>query len=186
MAGQPQTLKEAIEYFSNPANCITYVLARRWPNGVSCPTCGSTEVHFLAKQLRWECRQKHRKRQFSAKAGTIFEDSRLGLDKWLCAIWMIANRENGVSPCEIHRSLSVTRKTAGFMLRRIRMALPGAGRKLSDVSEAGTLMDAQRASALWMPLRVELSARSNPGTRRVPTLGSRQGCCTSGSCSLNL
>lgn len=170
MAGQPQTLKEAIEYFSNPANCITYVLAMRWPNGVSCPTCGSTEVHFLAKQLRWECRQKHRKRQFSAKAGTIFEDSRLGLDKWLCAIWMIANCENGVSPCEIHRSLCVTRKTAGFMLRRIRMALQETDKKFSDLSALRTELNTHHASALWMPLTAKLSASSNPRTRRVPTL----------------
>lgn len=170
MAGQPQTLKEAIEYFSNPANCLRYVLATRWPNGVTCPTCGSTEVHFLAKQFRWECRQKHPRRQFSAKGGTIFQDSRIGLDKWLCAIWMIGNCKNGVSPREIHSSLCVTRKTAGFMLQRIRTALPGAGRKFSDLSELGTGMDRQRASALWMPLTVELLGKSNPRTRRVPSV----------------
>lgn len=167
MAAQPQTLKEAIEYFSHPANCLRYVLATRWPNGVSCPACGSTEVHFLAKQFRWECRQRHPKRQFSAKRGTIFEDSRIGLDKWLCAIWMIANSENGVSPREIHRSLCVTPKTAEFMLQRIRLALPGAGRKLSDLTELKTEMD---ASALGMPPMLALLARSNPATRRLPSL----------------
>jgi len=129
MAAKPQTLQEAIAYYSNPANCLGEMLSMRWPDGVACPTCGSKEVHFLANQLRWVCRQKHSKRQFSLKVGTIFENSRIGLDKWLCAIWMIANYQSGVSSCEIHRSLGVTQKTAGFMLHRIRLAPAADWRK---------------------------------------------------------
>jgi hypothetical protein len=57
------------------------------------------------------------------KVGTIFEDSPIGLDKWLGAIWMIANAKNGVSSYEMHRALGVTQKTAWFMLHRIRLAM---------------------------------------------------------------
>ena len=62
-------------------------------------------------------------RQFSAKTGTIFEDSPLGLDKWLAAVWMITNDKNGISSYEIHRGLGVTQKTAWFMMHRVRKAM---------------------------------------------------------------
>lgn len=121
MVNEPKTLQEAIVYFSNPDNALEYAASRRWPHGVSCPTCGSTDVRFLAKQRRWECKHgDHAKKQFSVKVGTVMEDSAIGLDKWLTAMWMIANCKNGVSSYEIKRDLGVTQKTAWFILHRIR------------------------------------------------------------------
>ena len=116
------TLQEAIQYFSTPENCLNYFVSRRWPSGVVCPICGSREVIFLASQSRWQCRGKHPKRQFSAKVGTIFEDSPLGLDKWLAAMWLIANCKNGISSYEIARDLGITQKSAWFLDHRIRLA----------------------------------------------------------------
>ena len=96
----------------------------RWPGGeVKCSTCGRDDVRFIPTRRIWECRNKHQKRQFSVKVGTIFEDSPIGLDKWLATIWMIANAKNGVSSYEIHRSIGVTQKTAWFILHRIRLAM---------------------------------------------------------------
>lgn len=96
----------------------------RWPDGkVTCPTCGSEKVTYLAKQRRWKCYGKHPKPQFSVKVGTIFEDSPMGLDKWMMAMWMIANCKNGVSSCEIARDLGITQKSAWHMLQRIRLAM---------------------------------------------------------------
>lgn len=119
----PKTLQQAIIYFSDADNCLNYLVARRWPNGVECPTCGRTDVVFLAKQRKWQCKSTHQRRQFSVKVGTIFEDSPLGLDKWLTAVWMITNCKNGVSSYEIHRAIGVTQKTAWFMLHRVRLAM---------------------------------------------------------------
>ena len=119
----PKTLQEAIIYFGNLENCHDYMVARRFPNGVTCPTCGRDDVTFLAKQHKWQCKSAHNKRQFSVKVGTIFEDSPLGLDKWLTAIWMITNCKNGISSYEVHRALGVTQKTAWFMVHRIRKAM---------------------------------------------------------------
>lgn len=119
----PKTLQAAIVFFSSPENCLHYMAARRWPNGVICPTCGRTDVSFLAKQNKWQCKSAHAKRQFTVKVGTIFEDSPLGLDKWLTAVWMITNCKNGVSSYEIHRAIGVTQKTAWFMVHRIRVAM---------------------------------------------------------------
>jgi transposase-like protein len=120
---EPVTLTEAVVYFSDPDNCLTYLVARRWPNGVACPTCGSTNVGFIESRRMFQCRTRHPKAQFSAKLGTILEDSPLGLDKWLPAVWMLASNRNGVSSWELHRAIGVTQKTAWFMLHRIRLAM---------------------------------------------------------------
>jgi transposase-like protein len=120
---EPKTLQQAIIYFSNPENCLAYLVARRWPDGVTCPTCGRTDVSFLAKQQKWQCKSAHKQRQFSAKVGTIFEDSPLGLDKWLAAVWMIVNNKNCKSSYEMARDLGVTQKSAWFMEHRIRLAM---------------------------------------------------------------
>jgi transposase-like protein len=124
---EPQTLQEAIVYFSVPENCLNYLMARRpeWKDGPVCPRCGSSNVGFLKNQLRWQCSDRHPQRQFSIKVGTIMEDSPIGLDKWLAATWMILNCKNGISSCEIARALGVTQKTAWFLLHRIRLAQQG-------------------------------------------------------------
>src|SRR5260370_16816739 len=136
-AYEPKTLREAIIYFAIPENCLNYLVPRLWPDGVVCPRCGSSTVGFLKNQLRWQCSNRHPKRQFSVKVGTIFEDSPLGLDKWLPAMWLLHNSKNGVSSCEIARALGVTQKTAWFMLHRIRLSQQGkqGGGKLGSEVE---------------------------------------------------
>ena len=127
---EPRTLQEAIRYFSDPDNCLNYLVSRRWPDGVVCPTCGRKDVSFVAVRRVWQCKTRHPKSQFSVKVGTVFEDSPLGLDKWLPAIWLIANCKNGISSYELARDLGVTQKTGWFMLHRIRLAMQESGGKL--------------------------------------------------------
>ncbi len=111
-------------------------MARRWPNGVTCPRCGSANVLFLAKYNRWHCREKHNGPQFTLKTGTVMEDSPIGLDKWLMVMWQIVNSKNGISSCEVHRAIGITQKSAWFMDHRIRFALGmGPGAKLSGEVE---------------------------------------------------
>jgi transposase-like protein len=137
MEQEPTSLQEAIVYFANPDNCRDYVVVRRWPNGIICPTCGSNQVKFLANQNRWWCPNRHSQQQFSLKTGTIYEESPLGLDKWLMATWLISNCKNGVSSCEVARALNITQKTAWFMDHRISFSLGmGPGNKLSGQVEA--------------------------------------------------
>lgn len=123
MKNEPKTLQEAILYFSNPDNCREYLVARRWPEGVICPRCGGKNTTAQPKYNRWQCASHHERRQFTLKTGTIFEDSPIGLDKWLAAMWLIVNCKNGVSSYEIHRAIGVTQKSAWFMSHRIRLAL---------------------------------------------------------------
>jgi len=124
MSHEPTSLQEAIVYFSDSDNCIDYIAIRRWPNGVICPSCGSTKVsQFNTKRRTWKCGSHHQKREFSIKVGTIYEDSPIPLDKWLTATWMLTNCKNGVSSYEIARDVKVSQKAAWFMLQRIRLAM---------------------------------------------------------------
>ena len=138
MLDGPKTLLEAVQHFADQDNCIRYLAAKRWPNGiVHCPTCGSERVGFLEKQKRWQCSNRHAKRQFSIKVGTILEDSPIALEKWMPVLWLVANCRNGISSWEIHRDLGVTQKTAWFMLHRVRLAMQDdcKGGKLSGEIE---------------------------------------------------
>ena len=103
MEQEPRTLQEAIVYFSDPVNCRDYLVARRWPDGVTCPRCGSKDVLFLEKYNRWHCRAKHDAPQFTLKTGTIYEESPIGLDKWLTPIWQIVNCKNGMGVATLER-----------------------------------------------------------------------------------
>ena len=124
MSAKPKTLQQAIVYFNDPDNCLNFMIKVRWPDGiVTCPTCERDDVVFLKNQRKWQCKTVHHHRQFSVKVGTIFEDSPIGLDRWLVAIWMIANCKNGVSSYEVGRAIGVTQKSAWFMLHRIRLAM---------------------------------------------------------------
>ena len=124
MSAKPKTLQQAILYFANPDNCLAFMVKLRWPDGVVvCPTCEREDAVFLKNQRKWQCKNVHGHRQFSVKVGTIMEDSALPLDKWLVAIWMIANCKNGISSYEVGRALGVTQKSAWFMLHRIRLAM---------------------------------------------------------------
>ncbi len=132
----PATLMEAIQFFSDPLTCVQFFETLRWDDGVAiCPRCESKRTSFLSTRLMWKCLDC--KKQFSIKVGTIFEDSPIGLDKWLCAMFLIANCKNGVSSYEIARDIHVTQKTAWFMLHRIRHAMhTGTFNKLSGQVEA--------------------------------------------------
>src|SRR5579863_5559698 len=120
----PTTLQEAMIHFSDFENCKSFMMKLRWPDGiVRCPTCGSDNVAYLPNAKVFKCYERHARQKFSLKVGTIFEDSPLGLDKWLVVMWMLVNCKNGVSSWEIHRAIGVTQKSAWFMLQRCRLAL---------------------------------------------------------------
>lgn len=126
----PKTLLEAVKYFSDLDTATAFMAQIRWPKGVTCPVCAGKEVSYLSTRRTWKC--KACKKQFSVKVGTLMEDSPIGLDKWLAAIWLITNAKNGISSCEVARALGITQKSAWFLLHRIRLAMQeGSFEKLS-------------------------------------------------------
>lgn len=130
----PETLQEAIIKFSDPIYAHDVAVSLVWQNGPTCPHCGCVDHHFIANWFRFRCRGC--KKQYTVKVGTIFEDSPLGLDKWLTAMWMIANCKNGISSYEIHRAIGITQKSAWFVLHRIRVAMTtGTFKKMAGTVE---------------------------------------------------
>lgn len=168
---EPTTLQEAIIYFSNPDNCREYLVAHRWPDGVTCPRCGGKDVLFLEKYNRWHCRARHAAPQFTLKTGTIFEDSPVGLDKWLAAMWQIVNCKNGISSYEVHRAIGVTQKTAWFMDHRIRLALGMASSEmLSGEIEADETFIGGKARNMHLSKR-ERRITGTGGKDKVAVMG---------------
>jgi transposase-like protein len=138
----PKTLLEAITFFSNYENCRQFMISIRWADGVvRCPYCDATKLTYLEKARVYRCYGKHAKQKFSLKVGTIFEDSAIGLEKWLPAAWLISNCKNGISSYEVARALGITQKSAWHMLHRLREAMTdeagmiGGGSALVEIDE---------------------------------------------------
>jgi len=147
-------LLEAIRYFSDPIVCLETVSTAKWPKGPECPRCQSKRLSFLKTRLMWTCLDC--RKQFSVKVGTIFEDSAIGLDKWLVAMWLVANCKNGVSSYEVARDLKVTQRTAWFMLHRIRYAMHhGTINKMTGTVEADETFIGGKARNMHFGKRAE-------------------------------
>src|SRR5262245_13721830 len=154
----PKTLQEAVIHFADPKACEDALVAARWPRGVQCPHCGSSDVRRLETQKRWECKAKHPRRQFSAKVGTIFQDSPINLSKWFVAIWLISSAKNGISSYELAKAIGITQKSAWFVLHRIRLAMRAESfeRKFDGIVEADETFVGGRAKFMhkWRRDRV--------------------------------
>ncbi|OFW39356.1 MAG: hypothetical protein A3J29_02920 [Acidobacteria bacterium RIFCSPLOWO2_12_FULL_67_14b] len=173
-ANEPKTLREAILFFADYDNCRKAVEAIRWPDGkVTCPACGSENVTYLETQRRYKCYGKHAKAQFSLKVGTIFEDSALGFEKWLPALWLLTNCKNGISSYELARALGVTQKSAWFMLSRLRLALQdGTGGKLRGDVEVDETFIGGKARNMHYARKNRVIGRKGAGmTGKVAVMG---------------
>ncbi|HEV2381854.1 MAG TPA: IS1595 family transposase [Terriglobia bacterium] len=167
-----KTLQQAIIHFSDYENCRSLMMQLRWPDGkVACPHCGSEKVTYLAKARVWKCYGKHPRPRFSLKTGTIFEDSPLGLDKWLAALWLLVNCKNGISSCEVAKDLGVTQKSAWFMMHRLRYALKEGGfDKFSGEVEADETFIGGKARFMHISERKRRITGSGP-TNKTAVMG---------------
>ena len=161
----PRTLQEAVLFFADADNALEWAVARRWPDGVSCALCGSTDISFYTSRKIWRC--KDCKKQFSVRVGTIFEDSPIALGKWYMTIWMLMNCKNGVSSYEVHRAIGVTQKTAWFMLHRIRAAVKAKSfdKKLAGIVETDECFIGGLSKNMHESKREEIRAANTPHKR---------------------
>ncbi|MBA2607186.1 MAG: IS1595 family transposase [Acidobacteria bacterium] len=172
----PNTLQEAILYFSDKDVCLELVSSLRWEDGIAvCPRCECSETSFLKTRKIWKC--KGCKKQFSVKVSTIFEDSPLGLDKWLIAMWLIVNAKNGISSYELGRALGFKQKTAWFVLHRIRLAMEtGSFVKLSGNVEVDETFIGGKAKNMHKAKREAIiQGRGSVGKTAVMGLLERKG-----------
>jgi transposase-like protein len=116
-------------YFRNEQAAFAFVEAIIWPKGPVCPHCGGTErISSIKpnpeKRVRYGLKKCGQCRgQFTVRMGTIFEESKLPMTKWLQAIFLMTASKKGVSAHQLHRTLEITYKTAWFLAQRIREAM---------------------------------------------------------------
>jgi transposase-like protein len=171
----PDSLLEATRFFSDSDNCLAFMVQLRWPEGVSCPRCEAKEPSFLTTRRLWKCRSC--KKQFSAKVGTIFEDSPIPLDKWLPALWLVVNCKNGISSYEMGRALKVSQRCAWFMNHRIRLAVQtGTFDKISGEVEVDETFIGGKARFMHKGKRAQkITGRGPMGKTAVMGLLERHG-----------
>lgn len=122
MATEFQSLIELFDAIPDEAAAIAYFKAIRWKDGERCPYCGHNKVYGFKDGKTWKCAAPNCRQRFSIRVGTIFEDSKIPLRKWLAAIWFITSHRKGIASTQLARDLKVTQKTAWFMLHRLRHA----------------------------------------------------------------
>jgi len=118
--------------FTDADKAREHLEAQRWANGVYCPHCGNADQDRIAKMEGkahrpglYNCREC--RKQFSVTVGTVFERSKIPLNKWLLATYLLSSSKKGMSAHQLHRMLGITYKSAWFMFHRIREAMaPGA------------------------------------------------------------
>lgn len=167
----PKTLLQAVKYFSDPDTALGCMVAIRWPDGITCPRCDATEHSFVKTRRIWIC--KGCKKHFSIKLGTVMEDSPIGLDKWLSAIWLIVSAKNGISSYEIHRSIGITQKSAWFLLHRIRKAMQaGTFKKMfGEIEVDETFIGAKARNIHRSVLAKRIAQFATPYTGRNQNIG---------------
>jgi transposase-like protein len=168
----PKTLQQAIVYFSDPDRAFQYALNLRWPNGiVTCPRCGGENHSFIKTRKIWYCNPC--KKQFTLKVGTIFEDSPIGLDKWMTAFWMLTNCKNGVSSYEMARTIGVTQKSAWFMLHRIREVMQSRKGKLSGYAKDPVEIDETYIGGKTRNMHMKRRIAYQNGDKKAIVMGMR-------------
>lgn len=115
--------------YSDVNKAREHLEALHWPNGAICPHCSETErvTRLTAATARAGLHKCNAcRKQFTVTVGTIFEDSKIPLNKWLMAFRLMAGSKKGMSAHQLHRSLGITYKSAWFLAHRIREAMDGA------------------------------------------------------------
>ena len=107
--------------FSDEQTCIEWFADRRWHGNAVCPYCKTDGAYKYNSGKLYKCRECHK--QFSVKVGTIFEDSRVPLNKWFVAVYLFNSLKKGISSIQLSKYIGVTQKTAWFMLHRIRTVM---------------------------------------------------------------
>ena len=143
------SLMEIMDRFPDDANAEAWFIGQRWPDGVACPHCGSTNVQTGAKHktMPYRCREKECAKRFSTKTGTVMEGSKLGYRVWLVATFLLSTNLKSVSSMKLHRDFRINQRSAWFLAHRLRAALSEDGGLFSGPVEVDeTYMGGRRAN----------------------------------------
>jgi transposase-like protein len=160
--------------FKDPEAARQHLEALRWPNGPICPHCGTVGGHYALKGKAhrpglWKC--KDCREQFSVTVGTVFERSKIKLNVWLQAVFLLCSSKKGMSSHQLHRTLGVTYKTAWFMSHRIREAFRNG--KALPMGGKGGIVEADET--YWGRQPGHRAKQGGSGRHKVVSLVSRTG-----------
>ena len=161
-----QDITKLAEYFASEEKAYDLIEGIRWPNGPICPHCGSNEKAYrlnIKRQKRrvWKC-SKCRK-QFSVMVGTIFEGSKIPLNKWLAAVYLMCSSKKSISANQLHRMLGITYKSAWFLCHRIRYAM-------SKEPLKGMLNGIVEVDETYVGGKKRKGGKRGRGTKKAPVL----------------
>lgn len=114
------SIVEVMSVFSSEEKCISHLEELYWQGQPVSPFDEKSKV-YKCKNGKYRC--KNTGKYFSVKTGTLFDNTKLGLPLWFCAIYLVTNHKKGVSSSQLARDLNITQKSAWFMLMRIRKCL---------------------------------------------------------------
>jgi len=181
-------------YFTDEAAAWELLESLRWPSGQpECPHCGevgnaallkprngqaTTSTGKVSYRRTWKCRNATCRRKFSVLVGSIFEDSKVPVSKWLMAFYLLTASKNGVAAYELHRTLGVTNKTAWFMFHRIREAMKEGplaemmrGTIVADETYIGGTPKKMNKAARAINYKLRMTPRAmDRGTAKTPVL----------------
>ena len=164
------TLVEIFRRFPDDATAEAWFVGQRWPHGITCPHCRSTNVQTGAKHktMPYRCREKECAKRFSAKTGMVMAGSKIGLQAWMVATFLLSTNLKSVSSMKLHRDLGINQRSAWFLAHRLRVALARASGLLCGPVEVDETYMGDRAQeratpaagrwrgggeALWVRLR---------------------------------
>jgi transposase-like protein len=166
-------LSELAKYFSDEDAARELLEQWRWNGSPACPHCGGDAPYKLTPKADskkpgrkglWKCRAC--RKQFTVTVGTVFEDSRIPISKWLLAIHMIASSKKGMSAHQIHRNLGISYKAAWFMMHRLRYAMRSG--PLSDLMSGTVEIDETYVGARMK--RGTKRGRPGPDSHKTPVV----------------
>ena len=152
------SLTKLIRMFPDDAMARKWIEAVVWPDGPTCPRCGSFNVQsgIKHKSMTHRCRDCEGKPRFSVKTGTVMQSSKLGYQTWALAAYLVTTNLKGVSSMKLHRDLEITQKSAWHLAHRLRKAYEAghplfAGPVEGDVVGAAQGVGANRLQQLEAP-----------------------------------
>ena len=155
--------------FTDADKAREHLEAQRWPNGAICPHCGNADpakitglkgkAHRPGLYQCAECRE-----QFTVTVGTVFERSKIPLNKWMLAVHLMCASKKGMSAHQLHRMLGVTYKTAWFMAHRIREAMRDDAR--GPMGGEGQIVEADETYFGKTEYQPKLNTRGQPFTKK--------------------